>query len=92
MVIKAVKKPLVVEVVQFTGNTVNVDFLKKWSNDKVFLSTRDTSKIYVETIEGQVHTYVGSYIVKGPAGEIWPIRKDIFEETYEVLESTDDLS
>lgn len=85
-VLKARKKPIVVEVVQFTGDLDNYDFLRQWSNDQVFLSMRDNCKLYVETIEGQVHTYVGSYIVKGVQGEVWPIQKDIFEETYEIVE------
>jgi hypothetical protein len=25
----------------------------------------------------------GAYLVKGPKGEIWSVKKDIFEETYE---------
>lgn len=82
---KARKKPVVVEAVQFTGEPENILFLEEWSKGNVFISKKDPSKLYVETIEGQVFTYIGSYIVKGVAGEVWPIRKDIFEETYEIL-------
>jgi hypothetical protein len=82
---KAIKKPIVVEVVQFTGEPENILFLEEWSKGNVFISNKDPGKLYVETIEGQVYTYIGSYIVKGVAGEVWPIRKDIFEETYEIL-------
>ena len=84
-VLKAIKKPVIVEAVQFTGDVANVQFLEEWSKGNVFLSTKDPSKLYVETIEGQVYTYVGSYVVKGVAGEVWPIRKDIFEDTYEIV-------
>lgn len=84
-VFKAMKKPVVVEAVQFTGDLDNYDFLKEWSDGRVFISVDDGIKLYVETLEGKVHTQVGSYIVKGSAGEVWPIRKDIFETTYEVI-------
>lgn len=85
MILKARKKPLIVEVVQFTGGPENIYFLEEWSNKQVFVSARYPDVLYVETIEGQVFTSVGSYIVKGAAGEVWPIRKDIFEETYEIM-------
>jgi hypothetical protein len=85
VILKAMKKPVVVEAVQFTGEPENILFLEEWSKGNVFISWKDHSKLYVETIEGQVHTYVGSYVVKGVAGEVWPIRKDIFEETYEII-------
>lgn len=83
--IKARKLPVIVEVVKFTGTVENIVFLKEWSKDQVFISSKSPDKLYVETIEGQVHTYIGSYIVKGVKGEVWPIREDIFEETYEVI-------
>ena len=39
----------------------------------------------VKTLEG-VHTgKAGDYLLKGIRGEIYPCRKDIFEETYEQL-------
>jgi hypothetical protein len=38
----------------------------------------------VHTLEG-VHTgKAGDYLAKGIAGELWPIKREIFERTYEV--------
>ena len=34
-----------------------------------------------------MHANYGDYIIKGVKGEIYPCKPDIFEETYEILES-----
>jgi len=51
----------------------------------------------IETLEGDMHAYAGSYIVRGVEGEIYPVKKEIFEKTYEevldanIIKSTDDI-
>lgn len=38
----------------------------------------------IRTLEGEMHIGSGDYVVKGKhEGEWWPVRCDIFEETYE---------
>lgn len=44
----------------------------------------------VETIEGIMHAHAGDYLVVGYHGEMWPIKKEIFENTYEFLEEDKD--
>lgn len=45
---------------------------------------------YIETLEGEMRVQKGDYIVTGIKGERYPIKKDIFEMTYEpASESTD---
>ena len=39
----------------------------------------------VETLEGIMQAKAGDYLVVGFKGEMWPIKKDIFEDTYEVI-------
>ncbi len=36
----------------------------------------------VETLEGTMKGKAGDYLCRGPAGEEWPIKKEIFESTY----------
>ena len=31
---------------------------------------------------------VGSWIIRGPLGEYYPCRKDVFEQTYEAVDNT----
>jgi hypothetical protein len=40
----------------------------------------------VETLEGVLRGHAGDYLIVGVRGERYPIRKDIFEETYESVE------
>lgn len=78
------KKPLIVEAVQFAGTKENLDILFKWSNKQVYLS-ENPKILYVQCLEALAETPVGSYVVKGVKGEVWPVREDIFNETYEIV-------
>jgi hypothetical protein len=45
----------------------------------------DVEKIL--TREGSLYGYQGKdYIIRGVKGELYPIKKEIFEETYDVIE------
>jgi hypothetical protein len=37
----------------------------------------------VQTLEGEMSGREGDYLLKGVKGELWPVRKEIFEQTYE---------
>jgi hypothetical protein len=41
--------------------------------------------IGVVTLEGTMCPKIGDYVVQGPAGEFWFVRKEIFEATYEEI-------
>ena len=47
----------------------------------------DDTNCDIQTLEGVMHANYGDYIIKGVKGEIYPCKPDIFEETYEILES-----
>lgn len=41
----------------------------------------------IQTLEGKLHASPDEhYIIRGVNGEVYPIRKEIFEATYEVVE------
>lgn len=40
----------------------------------------------IQTREGNLYGFSTDYIIKGVRGEIYPIGKDIFEQTYDVVE------
>lgn len=42
-------------------------------------------KVCVPTLEGDLIARVGDWVVKGGRGEFWPVRADIFAETYEAV-------
>jgi hypothetical protein len=75
------KKPLIVEAVQCSKE--NLDLLHEWSNGKIW--SHDGKIFMVQCLEALAETPTGSYVVKGVKGEVWPVREDIFNETYEII-------
>lgn len=41
--------------------------------------------INIKTLEGTMHAAIGDWIVTGVDGEQWPVKREIFEKTYELL-------
>jgi hypothetical protein len=91
MIRRFIKKPIPVEVMQYTGTVENLVDLENWSNKIVSLDCFISDPIdcdpyftiQIKTLEGVMRPSVGDYVVKGPAGEFWFVRKGIFEHTYE---------
>lgn len=57
---------------------------------KIYLGhyTRDLNKCHwleVRTLEGPVNANPGDWIVKGLVEEVWPVRDDIFKQSYEAI-------
>ena len=72
------KKPVVVEAIQWDGNTEPMlDFCKSAQ----FID----GELYIQTLEGQMHASKGDFIIKGVQGEFYPCKPDIFEKTYEEI-------
>lgn len=44
------------------------------------------AKTLVNTIEGPLYAQPGDWIITGTEGEQWPVKKEIFEKTYKVIE------
>jgi hypothetical protein len=42
--------------------------------------------IDIKTLEGVMHARKGDWIITGVEGEQWPVKKEIFEKTYQILE------
>jgi hypothetical protein len=81
MAIKVKKKPLVFEAMQFIGTYENLVELQEWSKGQVWQSG---NSLMVQCLEALAETPVGSYIVMGIHGEVWPVREDIFNDTYDI--------
>ncbi len=73
------KKPVMVEAVQWDG--MNLDEIKEFVGDSL-----DEAHMTIHTLEGDHHTSVGDYIIKGVHGEFYPCKPDIFAKTYEPAE------
>lgn len=91
---KYIKKPVVIEAFK-----IGIDYIPDWFMDRVSNNTiilhgkssgfehYDDTNCDIQTLEGVMHANYGDYIIKGVKGEIYPCKPDIFEETYEILES-----
>lgn len=44
--------------------------------------------LVIRTLEGDMHANPGDWIIRGVAGELYPCRQDIFEQTYEPARCT----
>lgn len=78
---KYVKKPIAIEAFKY-GYEQPPDWFELACKDKVVQVPISGGGLVIDTLEGQMWADVGSYIIQGVQGEIYPCRGDIFEETY----------
>lgn len=79
------KKPVVIDAIQFDGTDKSVD----WLLSELIAGniSRNCGHVYIKTLEGIMTANIGDYIIKGVQGEFYPCKPDIFEQTYENVES-----
>lgn len=79
---KFVKKPIVVNAIQWTGtnNDDIVEFMG-WKVDKT-----NYGHLKIPTLEGTMEARPGDWIVRGVTGEYYPVKPDIFALTYEPVQ------
>lgn len=78
-----IKKPIPVEAIQWTGD--NFDEIHNFIRNKPVVITT-FNELIISTLEGEMKAPIGSWIIRGPLGEYYPCRKDVFEITYEPVE------
>ena len=90
MIQKARKKPVEIEVCQWTGEN-DKEILDFCGKENVYFA-RDIKgnldgaaewRLYIRTLEGVFLATIGDYIIKGIHGEFYPCKPDIFMETYD---------
>ena len=84
------KKPVVIEAVLWTGNPDRYDNLCAvlGADPKKFhfgasIGDGDCFELVIPTLEGDHTAEPGDMIIRGVAGEFYPCKPDIFEQTYE---------
>ena len=84
---KFVKKPVVIEAIQYDGaNITEVENFVRKKLPTVISSNQDT-QLLIPTLEGYMRASKGDYVIKGVNGEFYPCKPDVFEKTYDVVES-----
>ena len=83
------KKPVVIEAKQLTLDSFDDVFqwvqihggsVEQWEWDN------DQKWMIIKTLEGDHKAQLNDWIIKGVAGEFYPCKEYIFEETYERVE------
>ncbi len=85
------KKPVIIEAFQYNGNF-------KYAPDWVISALQKgvlfygkyegkPGELFIMTLEGNHHVSVCDFIIKGVQGELYPCKPDIFEQTYELVET-----
>lgn len=77
-----VKRPVIIEAVQWTGD--NVREIKEFVTP-IAEYLEDENTIIIHTLEGDMKAEINDYIIKGVKGEFYPCKPDIFEETYNLF-------
>lgn len=76
---KFVKKPIPIDAFQWTGH--NFDQIANFMGDNHPV-VDGSNNLFIHTLEGEMKAIPGSWIIRGPKGEYYPCKEDIFEETY----------
>lgn len=86
---KYIKKPIPVDAVQITSPFLVTDmplwFITAYTRGDIFFNNTSSAQkgVSIKTLEGNMFAPWGSYIVKGVDGELYPVRGDIFQKTYD---------
>lgn len=65
--------------------------MAKYRKKPVVVEAYQTNmEVDIETLEGVMHASVGDYIITGVNGEKYPCKPDIFEKTYEPVETKEE--
>lgn len=78
------KKPVIIEALQFNGQ--NGMQLLGWMNGVECEEAFCGDYVEIKTLEGTMRASKGDWVIKGVKGEFYPIKDDIFRETYEAAE------
>lgn len=86
------KKPVEIEAVQIPLPDAPDRENRIWDVMAIFGGNenwRDNGKgdggLFIITLEGEMEALPGDWIIRGIAGEFYPCKPDIFEQTYEAV-------
>lgn len=80
MRIKFVKKPVVIEAIQYL--TDNIFEIIEFLGDFPHSYLPSDQILVLRTLEGDMLVKHGDFVIKGAFGEFYPCKPDIFKETY----------
>ena len=80
------KRPVKIQVIQITDTKGNIKEIRDFCGECVFnRNAYYKDEFVIETLEGDMHCKLGDWIAKGVEGEIYPIRRSIFNASHEII-------
>lgn len=82
------KKPVTISAIQYKPSNIRATFAfckAELSNDALNGCTAMRLPLFIETLEGTMEASYGDYIIQGVAGEFYPCKPQIFEQSYETV-------
>jgi hypothetical protein len=80
------KKPVVVVAVQYDG-TNNDNILKMVANARCLEKNQLSVGVIIRVLEGDdIQLNIGDYLINDMKGELYSLKPDIFEQTYDKFE------
>lgn len=86
MIQKYRKMPVVISAAAYKPSTIRTTFAfckPDLSSDALDGVEAMRAPLFIETLEGTMEAQYGDYIIQGVAGEFYPCKPAIFEQTYE---------
>ena len=83
------RKPGIVEAIQYVDSKDGIAAVLRFCPQAGLYPPRsfETSPFFrIKTLEGTMEAHVGEWIVRGIKGEYYPVKPDIFQELYELVE------
>lgn len=81
------KKPVVIDAVQFFSKDKSTQINVCFGTPNPTVNPNLVDKYWVSTLEGALMVSEGDWIITGVKGEHYPCKPDIFEATYDLVES-----
>lgn len=86
------KKPVEVDALQFEGTVLSANEILAWigirgADASRVHNNRPSDGLVVHTLEGDMLACPGDWVIRGVQGEFYPCKPDIFDATYEKVES-----
>lgn len=75
------KKRIEIEARQYTRNGLEAEKVAEWCG-----GDQTDDGLIIHTLEGDHLANYGDWVIKGVKGEFYPIKPDIFRETYDAVE------
>jgi len=83
------KKPVIIEAMQWDGSEESAAQIRTMLSEDVSYEVTNEGffvKLYISTREGELNASIGDWIVKGIKNEVYPVKDDIFNLSYDPLE------